>query len=225
MNKHFQQEFDNLCISLAKMATLVEEQVEAALVVLETGNIENHKAIKNKDKEIDAYDNLVMIQCENIFALFQPVAQDLRYIMSAIKVNNQLERCGDIAVNISQRAKRTADARELVLESNVIEMGKAAVSMVKKAIQAFNDKDTHLADQVLLEEDIVDKMNKHIFKFLVEKMKTSPEVVEPASHLIVLTRQLERLADHATNIAEDVYFVTEARILAHAKKLNKAELD
>jgi phosphate transport system protein len=221
MQEHFTKEVESLKTNLIKMASLVDEQVERAYNALETGNIELCKGIRAKDLEIDAYDNLILTQCENILALFQPVATDLRFIMSALLINNQLERCGDIAVNIAQRVKKTGDHHALIIESQILEMGKHSREMVKGAIDSFVNSSTDQAEKVLQTEETVDKLNKTIFKFLVAKMEAEPKLVEPGAHLIVLTRHIERLADHATNIAEDLIFYINAEIIAHKKKLER----
>lgn len=221
MKEHFEQEIENLKTNLIKMASLVDEQVGKVITALELGNAELCKGIKAKDLEIDAYDNLIQTQCENILALFQPVTVDLRFIISALMINNQLERCGDIAVNISQRVKKTSEFFPLISEAQIIEMGKQAREMLKNAIDSFINNDSNLANKVIANDEIVDKLNKQTFKFLVGKMQTNPELIEPCAHLIVLTRHVERLADHATNIAEDLVFYVEARIITHKKKLEK----
>jgi len=220
MKEHFTKEIENLRTNLIKMASLVDEQVETAINSLETGDKDLCRGIKAKDMEIDAYDNLIMTQCENYLALYQPVASDLRFVMAVLMINNQLERCGDIAVNIAQRVKKTVDQHDLIVESEIITMGKKARDMVKKAIDSVMNRDIEMAKSVLDEDKIVDKLNKDIFKFLIAKMKTSPEIIEPCSHLIVLSRHIERLADHATNIAEDLVFYVNAQIISHGKKLH-----
>jgi len=219
MQIHFNQETENLKTNLIKMASLVDQQVESAINALSQGDIELCREIKAKDLEIDAYDNLLKTQCENILALFQPVASDLRFVMSALMINNQLERCGDIAVNISQRVKKTVEFKELIAQSQILEMGKQAQEMVKKTINSFINDDIKLANEVIESDEIVDRFNKEIFRFLVEQMKNNQALIEPCSHLMILTRHVERLADHATNIAEDILFHLEARIISHRKKL------
>lgn len=220
MQEHFTKEIENLKVNLIKMASLVDEQTERAFKALETGDIELCRGIKTKDLEIDAYDNLITTQCENILALFQPVAVDLRFIMSALMINNQLERCGDIAVNISQRVKKTSEHHSLIVESQILEMSRQARKMLKDAIDSFIQNNIELANTVLQSDENVDTLNKQIFKSLVTKMQTDPQVIEPCSHLIVLTRHIERLADHATNIAENLLFYVEAKIVAHSRKLH-----
>ena len=201
------------------MASLVDQQVDSALNALENAQAELFKEIKAKDLEIDAYDNLIQTQCANIFALFQPVASDLRFIMSALMINNQLERCGDIAVNIAQRVKKTTAQKALIEESQIVDMGKQAKDMLKRTIDAFINNDIELANKVIDNDDIVDGYNKKIFKFLITKMQSNSELIEPCSHLLILSRHIERLADHAANISEDILFLLEARVASHQKKL------
>ena len=221
MQEHFTKEIENLKINIIKMASLVDEQVEKAFLALETGDIELCRGIKAKDMEIDAYDNLIQTQCENIFALFQPVATDLRFIMSVLMINNQLERCGDIAVNISQRVKKISEHHSLIADTQILEMGKNAKEMLKNSIDAFIHNDVEMANVVMASDEKVDLLSKQIFKILVEQMQNNSQLIESCAHLIVLTRNIERLADHATNIAEDLVFYVEAKIVAHKKKLER----
>lgn len=228
MKEHFTQEVESLKTNLIKMASLVDEQVERVINALENGDAELCKGVKARDIEVDAYDNLIQAQCENILALFQPVAAELRFVISAMMINNQLERCGDIAVNIAQRVKKTAGYHSLVTEARINEMGSHAREMIKQAINSFIHSDLETANTVMASDSKVDALNKESFNFLVEKMQTDQSVIVPCSHLIVLTRHIERLADHATNIAENLVFYIEAKIVAHKKKLEKfkgSELD
>lgn len=219
MQKHFESELENLKINITKMASIVEEMVENSFTALVNSDLELCKKIKARDREIDAYDNLIKTQCENILALFQPLAIDLRFILTALMINNQLERCGDIAVNITQRVKPLIDYKSFVEESKILEMGNVAKSMFKDAIDSFINRDANLAEQIGNKDNIVDDYNKNIFRFLIEKMKNQPELIEPASHLMILSRHIERLADHSTNIAEDVIFMVNAEIVSHKHKL------
>ena len=222
MQEHFSQEIENLKTSLIKMASIVDEQVDKVITALESGNIELCKGVKSKDLEVDAYDNLIQTQCENILALFQPVASDLRLVMSAIMINNNLERCGDIAVNISQRVKKAGNERSLIAESQIIDMARTAQSMLKNAIDSFIKNDTELASNVIASDEKVDKLNKQIFNFLVAKMQSNNELIEASTHLIVMSRHIERMADHATNIAENLVFYVDAQIIANRKKLEQS---
>ncbi|MDF1612911.1 MAG: phosphate signaling complex protein PhoU [Stygiobacter sp.] len=223
MQEHFNQEIENLKINLTKMASVVDDMVERSIQAIETGNIEFAKGIKEKDLEVDAYDNLIQTQCENILALFQPFATDLRFILSSLMINNQLERCGDIAVNISQRIKKTYEYKNLIDESQITDMARKAKEMLKKSIDAFILKNRELADEVLKSDEEVDKLNKKVFKYLVEKMQKEPNLIEPSAHLLILSRHIERLADHATNISENIVFYIDAKLVSHYKKLKKIQ--
>lgn len=219
MQKHFSQKLEILKANINQMANLVANQLDMAFTALQTTDLDICKAVKNRDKEVDAYEVLIQVQCENLFALFQPVAVDLRFIMTAIMISYQLERCGDIAVNITNRVKKTVNFKSLIEDSKIIEMGAQAQKMAKEAIESFLHNNVELAKKVLDQDEIVDNHNKKIFQLLVDKMQSHPEWIEPGAHLLVLSRQIERLADHATNIAEDVVFMVDAQIIAHMKKL------
>lgn len=221
MQKHFVQELESLKTNIVKMASIVDEMIEDAVRALEQSDLELCKKIKARDREIDAYDNLIKTQCENILALFQPFAVDLRFILTSLMVNNQLERVGDIAVNISQRVKPLTNFRDLVQESKIFEMVKIARLMFKDSIDSFINRDIELANKVCSEDNVVDGYNKSIFYFLIDKMKQHHELIEPASHMMILSRHVERLADHSTNIAEDVIFMISSEIVTHKHKLMK----
>ncbi len=225
MQKHFETEFENLKTNVIKVASIVDEMVEQSFIALETSDLELCKKILARDREVDAYDNLINTQCETILALFQPFAFDLRYLISAMRINNQLERCGDIAVNIAQRTKHLANQQKLLHESEVLTMSKKARQMLKDAIDSFINKDIELASSIGKQDDIVDSYNKSIFNFSVEKMKSEPVLIEPCAHLLILSRHIERLADHATNIAEDVIFMINAEFVTHKFKFNKSKGD
>ena len=178
MERHFEKEFEELKIAINKMASLVDEQVENSFGIMTEGNIDLYKKVKQKDREVDAYDNLIMAKCENLLALYQPVATDLRFILTAIKIDSQLERCGDIAVNIVQRVRRTDNFHELISGTDLPEMSNTARVMVRDAITAFINRDEKLADTIWSKDDLVDDMSKKIFNQLVDKIKANPEIAE-----------------------------------------------
>ena len=219
MQRHFINELNTLKDHIIKMATMVDVQIDTAFQALETSNEDLREIIRVTEREIDAYDNLIQTLTENLLALFQPVANDLRFIKTAIMVTNQLERCGDIAVNISQRVKKTINYGTLIAQSEILDMGKIANGMLKEAMYAFIHGDSNLAKTIIKKDDFVDEMNKNIFDFITAKMEESKENIKPGAHLLILSRHIERLADHATNIAEDIIFMVDARLVAHAKRL------
>jgi phosphate transport system protein len=226
MKSFLETEIAELKNNLARMALLVEEQCQKIILSLETGNIEICNGLKAKDLEIDAFDILMQTQCENILAIHHPVASDLRLVMSALMINVQLERCGDIAVKISSRLKKIIKYPGLINESKLMEMSRHCFGMLKNSIDSFILENDILANQVILEDDLIDKMNYDCFEWLTVKMQSDPSLIEPCSNLLILARHLERFADHTTNIAEDVLFKIEARIASHRNNLiNKNDDD
>jgi phosphate transport system protein len=219
MQKKYIKEIDELKSSIIKMASQVDEMVGDAFSAIEKNDVKISESIKARDIQVDKFDNLIKEKCENIFALFQPVASDLRFLITSLMINNQLERCGDIAVNISKRVDKLKEYRKLITESNLTTMGLAARLMVKDAIDSFINKDAKLAYSIGEKDKIVDSYNKSIFNILVEKMTADKSLIEPSAHLLILSKHIERLADHATNIAEEVIFLIDAEIIAHKNKL------
>ena len=215
MPRHFEIELDQLRTNIIKMGSLVDEQIDLATMALLESNVERARLVIERDRKVDEFDILIDSQCERIFALTQPVATDLRLIMAALKINHELERMCDIAVNIAERAISLQYHLELLRKSRVIEMSSIAREMVKHAIDSFVNNDPALAREILPKDDLVDNLNKNIFQFLVAEMKANSEIIEPAAHIIVLSRHLERLADHATNISEDVVYLVDAKIVKH----------
>jgi phosphate transport system protein len=211
----FEEELEKLKKNISGMANLVDSQIEYANKALHDLDPGLCKVVKSRDSEIDAYDNLIQAESENLLALFQPVALDLRYVIATMMINSQLERCGDIAVNIVQRVKKVLDYPALMKELPISDMCDAACNMAHDAINAYLTKDVKLAESILPQDDVVDDYNKQLFHELTEKMKNDPSLIEPCSQLIVLTRHLERLGDHATNIAEEIIFWVNSEIVSH----------
>jgi phosphate transport system protein len=213
--RHFEIELDKLRTSLIRMGSLVDEQIDYAISALMTSNMELAKLVIERDNKVDAFDNEIDRQCESIFARTQPVAIDLRLLMSALKINNELERIGDIAVNIAERIEPLFQWKQLLFGIPITEMADHAREMVKGAIDSFVNNDPELARNICAMDDIVDELDRNIFYQLLDQMKSDPGIIEPTVHLMMVTRHLERLADHATNIAEDVVFLVDAKIIKH----------
>jgi phosphate transport system protein len=219
MARHFELELDQLRTMLIRMGSLVEEQIELGVKALTSGDLSLARMVIERDARVDEYDNEVDQQCMRIFALSQPVAIDLRLLMAALKINNELERIGDIAVNLAERTEPLLPYPQLVKSTSLVKMSDAAREMVKGAIDSFVNNDPALAKKVLESDDYVDSLDGETFRTMVGQMKQSPELIEPASHVMILSRHIERLADHATNIAEDVIFLVNARIIKHHANL------
>ncbi len=215
MPRHFELELDQLRTMLVRMGSLVEEQIDFGVKALVEANTGLARIVMERDKKVDEFDNAIDQQCMRIFALTQPVAIDLRLLMAALKINNELERIGDIAVNLAERVEPLVQHAAFVRNTPLKEMAEAAREMVKGAIDSFVNNDPSLAKKVLQSDDFVDEVDRKTFNQMMQTMKESPELVEPASHIVILSRHIERLADHATNIAEDVVFLVNAKIVKH----------
>ena len=215
MARHFELELDHLRTLLIRMGSLVEEQIDLGVRSILESNASLAQIVIDRDKKVDEFDNEIDKQCMRIFALTQPVAVDLRLLMAALKINNELERIGDIAVNLAERVEPLLPYSDFVKKTSVSLMATGARGMVKDAIDSFVNNDPKLAKKVLESDDHIDNLDREIFGMMVSSMKESPKQVEPASHVLILSRHIERLADHATNIAEDVIFLVNAKIIKH----------
>ncbi len=215
MARHFELELDQLRTMLIRMGSLVEEQIDLGVKAIVESNLDLARVVIERDKKVDEYDNSIDQQCLRIFALSQPVAIDLRLLMAALKMNNELERIGDIAVNLAERVEPLLPHTAFVRQTSLREMAAAARQMVKDAIDSFVNNDPVLAKKVLLADDNVDNLDRETFSLMVQKMKESSACIDPASHVMIVSRHIERLADHATNIAEDVIFLVNAKIIKH----------
>lgn len=215
MPRHFEYELDQLRTLLIRMGSLVEEQIDFGVRAILESNISLAQIVLERDKKVDEFDNEIDKQCMRIFALTQPVAIDLRLLMAALKINNELERIGDIAVNLAERVTPLLPHATFVKKTPLAMMAEGARAMVKDAIDSFVNSDPALAKKVLESDDAIDEFDRETFNLMVKKMKESSEFIEPAAHMMIVSRHVERLADHATNIAEDVIFLVNAKIIKH----------
>ncbi len=215
MARHFELELDQLRTLLIRMGSLVEEQIDYAVKAITEADESLANFVIERDKKVDEFDIAIDQRCMSIFALSQPVAIDLRLLMAALKINNELERIGDIAKNLGERVPALLQYSDFVNRTPLRRMANAAREMVKHSIDSFVNNDPEQAKLVLTSDDVVDSFDREIFTTMIEKMKESPDNIAPASHLMIISRHIERLADHATNIAEDVIFLVNAKIIKH----------
>ncbi len=215
MHRHFEDLLETLRANLIKMGSLVDEQLDLSFRALHDGNVEATNRVYETEQKVNGFDNLLDKEIDEIMALEQPVAADLRLVLSAIKMNHELERIGDVAVNIAQRVEPLRDYPQLVHRTAILEMGDVARQMVHDSIDSFIHADAELARRICRQDDVVDEMNRQKFRYVIGEMKSSPDLIEPGAHLIVALKHIERVADHATNIAEDVVFLVDAKIIKH----------
>ena len=215
MERLLDEHIEKLKTRVIKMCSLVDEQVQSAIKAVEDEDLELAKQVIEKDNKVDKYDNKIDKICQRIFALTQPVAMDLRLIMSSLTINNNLERIGDIAVNIAEYALMIQKKPSFIHQTKLEEMFKVVKKMLKDSIDSYIGGNETLAKSVIETDDHLDKLNFDNHKILIEIMKQNPDNIEPAVALLVMSRQIERLGDHCTNIAEDVFFIVEAHLVKH----------
>lgn len=213
--RHFQEELQVLQERLLEMGGLAEERVRAAVDGVTSRDMATIEKVMHSDEPINELHLEVDNRCFKLLALHQPMAADLRAIVAAVKINTDLERVGDLAVNIAEAAKRYALHPPVKKLVDIPKMGGIAQSMLRDALDSFVRRDIALAQRVLNEDDRLDELKTAIFRELLTYMLADATTVEPAIDLILISRHLERIGDHATNIAEDVIFIVSAQDVRH----------
>jgi phosphate transport system protein len=224
MPKHLHQELEALQRNLLDMATAVEGAVHKAVRALQTRSAELAREVIAGDSQIDHEDNHINEECLKMLALHQPVAGDLRRIAAAMMITIDLERMGDLAEDMAGRAVALTQMPALAVPTKREPMANLAMVMVRQALESFGHLDPRMARSVWRLDDEVDRFNDEIIQELIEAMKASPEAVEPGLSLFSAVRHLERIADHATNIAEDVIYLVEGEIVRHHPEALRAEI-
>jgi phosphate transport system protein len=212
---HFQEELEGLQARLLEMGGLAAERVRAAVSGLVARDTTLIDKVMRGDEPVNELHIEIDNRCFTLLALHQPMAGDLRSIVAAVKINTDLERVGDLAVNIAEAARRYTNHPAVKKLVDIPQMGDIAQAMLRDALDSFVRRDTRLAHQVLNEDDRLDSLKTQVFRELLTYMLDDPTTVEPALDLILVSRHLERIGDHATNIAEDVIFKVSARDVRH----------
>ena len=215
METHFQQELNQLKSELLRMAGLVERAISNAIEALVKRDMPLAEKTIREDAQINEMEISIDERCLNLLALHQPMAGDLRFITSAMRINIELERMGDLAVNIAERAASLNQEPQLKPYIDIPHMAEITKKMVKDVLDAFVNRDAALARSVCERDDQVDALNDQVFRELLTYMMADPKTITRAVHLIIVSRCLERIADHATNIAEGVIFMTKALVIKH----------
>jgi phosphate transport system protein len=213
--RHFQEELEQLKTRLLEMGGQAEENVRLAVKGLVDRDHQLIDRVMTGDEPLNNLHIEIDGRCFTLLALYQPMAADLRTIVAAVKINTDLERVGDLAVNIAEAARRYASHSPVKKLIDIPRMASIAQSMLRDALDAFVRRDLALAQAVLNEDDRLDTLKTQIFRELLTYMLQDPSTIEPALDLILISRHLERIGDHATNIAEDVIFIVSARDVRH----------
>ena len=215
MQRHFDQDLQTLKEELLEMGGRAEAIVQKSVEALKRRDRVLAEEVLADDKAIDRLEIDVDERCVSLLALRQPMAVDLRFITAALKICNDLERVGDHAVNIAESAQRLSDEPPLKPLVDIPRMADLAAGMLREALDAFVARDPATARRLVRRDDEVDDLNRQVFRELITFMIEDPRTITRAMDLILVARNLERVADLATNIAEEVVFIAEARIIKH----------
>ncbi|HEX7217174.1 MAG TPA: phosphate signaling complex protein PhoU [Methylomirabilota bacterium] len=215
MQRHFHEELEGVKQTLLAMGGLVEDQIRRAMKALLERDDALAQEVIDRDRQVNTYDVEVDEQCVNLLALHQPAAGDLRFITTAMKIVTDLERIGDQAVNIAQRVLELNREPQLKPYIDLPRMSEKAQRMVKESLDAFVARDTTLARQVCGKDAEVDALKEQIFRELLTFMMEDPRTIPRAIRVILISRFMERVADHATNIAEMVVYLVEGKMVRH----------
>jgi phosphate transport system protein len=220
-SRHFQEELERLKTRLLEMGGLAEDRVRSAVRALVDRDLALVERVLVSDAAINALHIEIDDRCFKLLALHQPMAVDLRAIVSAVKINTDLERVGDLAINIAEAVARYLQhppVKELI---DIPRMAQIAQDMLRDALDAFVRRDIVLAQQVLDRDDELDMLKTVVFRELLSHMLRDPATVEPALDLVLISRHLERIGDHATNVGEDVIFMVSAKDVRHHQEENR----
>ncbi|HRU24771.1 MAG TPA: phosphate signaling complex protein PhoU [Candidatus Latescibacteria bacterium] len=215
MSGHLQREIENLKKKLLALGAFVEESVQKAVTAISERNAAAAREVIESDPEIDKMEIDIEEDCLKVLALHQPVAIDLRFIVAVLKINNDLERIGDLAVNIAERAAFLATQERVDIPFDFVGMASKAKTMLARSLDALINGDTELAHSVCAADDEVDQINREMYYQIQDGIRNSPEQMVCLLHLLSVSRHLERIADHATNIAEDVIYMIAGEIVRH----------
>ena len=215
MTRHIERQIEGLKEKILRVGTLVEEAISKAITALINRDTALAQRVIVSDEEIDRMEVEVEEECLKILALYQPVAADLRFVVAVLKINNDLERMGDLARNIAKRVAQLAKSEPIDLPPEIRTMAMLTQEMVKQSLDAVVNADTALARQVREEDDAVDEARMQIRQRVLRGIKANPDQVESLLRINSVSKHIERLADMATNIAEDVVYMVEGDIVRH----------
>lgn len=215
MSIHLERDLENLKDLVLKMGSLVEKAIEKAMLSLTSRDTSLSDEVKKNDQIIDELENEIEESCLKVLALHQPVAADLRFIVTVMKVNNDLERIGDFALNIAARATYLSTHDPIQIPAMFYEMVKKAQAMLHDSLEALINLDEAKAKKICAADEEIDQLNRDMFTVMQKTMYEDRETIKRAIHLLSISRYLERIADLSTNIAEDVVFMVNGQIIRH----------
>ncbi|HLI80224.1 MAG TPA: phosphate signaling complex protein PhoU [Candidatus Binataceae bacterium] len=220
-NLRYEEELRGLRASLLKMGGLVERQIAEAIDALVNRDTELARQVIARDKEVNRMDVDTDETCIRLLALHQPAGSDLRFITTGLKITTDLERIGDNAVNIAERVLELNEEPQIKPYIDIPRMASIAQSMVKDSIDAFMRQDVALANEVCNRDDEVDGLNRQVYRELLSYMAEDPRLIGRATRILFISKYLERIADHAENIAEMVTFMVKGKMIKHMDKKDR----
>jgi phosphate transport system protein len=215
MLHYWQREIENLKKLILSLGAIVEEQIQRSMLSFERRDTVLAEEVISKDKEVDSLEILIEEECLKILALYQPVAKELRFVVAVLKMNNDLERMGDLASNIAKRARFLSKRERTELVEEFAGISDKVQAMVKKSLDALVNTDVKLAREVLAADDEVDKLTKQMLKRTINAIEKDPDRTKDYFSIRSISKNLERIADSATNIAEDVVYLCSGEIIRH----------
>lgn len=220
MHAHMDAELAQLKTDLTDMWETVVSQLQKVRDVVEKNNRDLINEMSSGEKRIDAFELKIDMDCERILALYTPVANDLRFVLSVLKINYNLERIGDFAWGIAKLFKdtETSFSKESLKKSNILLMLNTSIEMVKTALLAFENDDNELASTIFEKDKVLDTNNKNANKIIAEQIKNHPKAIMNHLNLLSIIRKTERIGDHTKNISEEIIFFLEAKVLRHKRK-------
>lgn len=221
MSRHLQRDLESLERHLLAQSSIVEEMTHKASRAIQKYEPDLVAEIMDREELVDEEEVHIEEACLKILALHQPVAVDLRRTATILKINNDLERIADLAVNIAERAQKLARHSGLEVPEEFDRMARLAISMVQDSLDALVNLDTRIAQDVCQRDDEVDTLNREVIGEMRHVMRSQPALIEAALYLFSASRHVERIADHATNIAEDVIYLVDGEIARHKHDLDR----
>ena len=215
MLHYWQREIENLKKLVLSLGAIVEEQIQRSIIALVRRDAELANEVITKDREIDGLEIVIEEECLKILALYQPVAKELRFVVAVLKMNNDLERMGDLAANIAKRARFLSKKEKIDLVADLTTIAEKTQTMVKKSLDALVNTDVNLAKEVCAADDEVDKLTKQLLKRTINAIEKDPDRTKDYFSIRSISKNLERMADSATNIAEDVVYLCSGEIIRH----------
>jgi phosphate transport system protein len=217
MATHFEIELEKLKNIIVKISALAENQVNEAVKSLLSEPISEVKELKKTEVKIDKLDVRIDEICQSIFALQQPVASDLRFIMSAMQISNEIERVGDLAISIIKKAKNIKDKHDLISKFKIADLARQVQLINAKTNECFKTREENLMNEIFALNHHINIECDHTIDHIINEMKSNSKAVVSGTHLVIVLKHFERISGHCTNIAEYVYFMVNAKIIKHEK--------